>query len=180
MCAAARLPPDNNTEEYFRKRLDFFAASLNVRQTGAYMPSGQKRMTRQRLVILEELRGTRTHPTADELHHMVRARLPRVSLGTVYRNLDILAEEGAVLKLEPAGGGRRFDGSVLPHHHVRCVRCGRVADIMCPVSIPETDGLCPPGFRITAARVEFDGVCDFCAAAETRTAETQTEEVCDV
>ena len=60
-------------------------------------------MTRQRRVILEALRGTTSHPTADEVYEMVRRRLPRISLGTVYRNLEILSGEGLVAKLEMAG-----------------------------------------------------------------------------
>ena len=64
------------------------------------MAQVQTRMTRQRAVILEELRKTKSHPTADELYSIVRERLPRISLGTVYRNLDFLAETGEILKLE--------------------------------------------------------------------------------
>ncbi|MGE5577510.1 MAG: Fur family transcriptional regulator, partial [Syntrophothermus sp.] len=53
-------------------------------------------MTRQRQIILEELKNVTTHPTADEVYEMVRRRLPRISLGTVYRNLELLAEEGII------------------------------------------------------------------------------------
>jgi Fur family ferric uptake transcriptional regulator len=59
------------------------------------------RMTHQRQVILEEVRNTHSHPSADEIYARVRKRLPRVSLGTVYRNLDILASEGFIKKIEP-------------------------------------------------------------------------------
>jgi Fur family ferric uptake transcriptional regulator len=58
-------------------------------------------MTRQRRVILEELRKVNTHPSADEIYEIVRKRLPRISLGTVYRNLEILSESGDIQKLEP-------------------------------------------------------------------------------
>ena len=64
------------------------------------MSQPQTRMTRQRMVILEELRKVKTHPTADELYAMVRTRMPRISLGTVYRNLDFLTESKEILKLE--------------------------------------------------------------------------------
>ena len=73
------------------------------------MSQPQTRMTRQRMVILEELRKVKTHPTADELYAMVRTRMPRISLGTVYRNLDFLTESKEILKLESAGSIRRFD-----------------------------------------------------------------------
>ena len=63
----------------------------------------QLRMTQQRQVILEELRLCRSHPTADELYSRVRRRLPRISLGTVYRNLETLAERGLIRKMEVGG-----------------------------------------------------------------------------
>ena len=78
------------------------------------MAQPQTRMTRQRAVILEELRKVKTHPTADELYSIVRERLPRISLGTVYRNLDFLTESKEILKLESAGSIRRFDGDTRP------------------------------------------------------------------
>ncbi len=129
------------------------------------MTSPQKRVTRQRTIILEELRKNPIHPTADELYNLVRRRLPRVSLGTVYRNLDLLAEDGDILKLDSAGSSKRFDGTTTPHYHVRCLKCGRVADV--PVSVPSPDisAVHLPGFRITAARIEFDGLCDACASS---------------
>ena len=122
----------------------------------------QQRITRQRTILLEELRKTATHPTADELYHMVRQRLPRISLGTVYRNLDLLAEQGEILKLESAGSSKRFDGVTRPHYHARCQKCGRVVDIMLSVPIPDTRDILLPNFVITTVRLEFDGLCDAC------------------
>lgn len=123
------------------------------------------RMTKQRALILEELRGTTSHPTADEIYSMVRTKLPHISLGTVYRNLELLAESNQVLKLEYAGFQKRFDGNIEPHAHVRCERCGKVADVMehVPhVDVPE--GLEVPGFKINSARVEFFGICKDCTS----------------
>ena len=88
------------------------------------MAQPQTRMTRQRAVILEELRKVKTHPTADELYSIVRERLPRISLGTVYRNLDFLADTGEIRRLEAAGTTKRFDGDISWHQHVRCIHCG--------------------------------------------------------
>jgi Fur family transcriptional regulator, ferric uptake regulator len=91
------------------------------------MPTSPKRrMTSQRRIILEELRKTKTHPTADELYVVARKRLPKISLGTVYRNLDQLAESGEILKLEMCGCQKRFDGNTHEHFHARCQGCGRV------------------------------------------------------
>lgn len=127
----------------------------------------QTRMTRQRAVILEELRKTKSHPTADELYSIVRERLPRISLGTVYRNLDFLADSGEIRRLESAGSIKRFDGNMSSHQHVRCVSCGRIGDVIPPVKTPSFDGLEVEGFSsVHDARVEFDGLCDRCAAMQ--------------
>ena len=72
-----------------------------------------QRNSRQRQVILEELRKLTSHPTAAVLYAVVRRRLPKISLGTVYRNLELLARMGVVQKLELAGGEARFDGRSL-------------------------------------------------------------------
>ncbi len=128
----------------------------------------QTRMTQQRAVILEELRKLKTHPTADELYHIVRQRLPRISLGTVYRNLLFLTESGQILKLELSGSTNRFDANMQPHQHVRCVCCGCIGDIFPPVKTAEVDGMNVPGFaRILRSRIEYDGMCEECAKQTT-------------
>lgn len=121
------------------------------------------RMTSQRRIILEELRKVHTHPTVDELYTIVRARMPHISLGTVYRNLDLLAEMGEVLKIDSAGNMRRFDGRVDPHRHIRCQICGRVADVFSDrKDEPEISSVQVPGFKVTTVRVEYDGICEDC------------------
>ena len=88
-----------------------------------------QRITRQRVVILDELRKVRCHPTATGLYEIVRRQLPKVSLGTVYRNLELLARMGTIRKLEFSGTEARFDGDIGRHDHIRCVRCDRVDDV---------------------------------------------------
>ena len=127
------------------------------------MAQPQTRMTRQRMLILEELRGMCSHPTAEELYSRVRARMPHISLSTVYRNLEMLASAREILRLDSAGTIRRFDGNTMPHRHIKCTRCGRVADLpadSCPD--PEHDSLHVEGFTVTGVRVEFEGLCDEC------------------
>ncbi len=125
-----------------------------------------RRMTAQRQVILEELRRVKTHPSADELYEMVRRRLPRISLGTVYRNLELLAEQGSIARLDAAGGARRFDGDVSEHCHVRCLGCGAVADAgPSPPLGSERPAQAPPGYQITGRRLEFIGYCPVCRAS---------------
>lgn len=96
---------------------------------------GNVRMTAQRRVVLEELERSGSHPSADELYERVRERLPRISLATVYRNLELLAEKGLIRRLELGGTQMRFDAKTAAHYHLRCVGCGRVEDA--PVEVFE-------------------------------------------
>lgn len=124
----------------------------------------QTRQTRQRAVILEELQRSRQHPTAEEVYASVRERLPRISLGTVYRNLDFLAERGIIRRLGSNGGSRRFDGDMTPHQHVLCLRCGKVGDIFTDPAPPDLDCLSARGFaRITGAQTVYEGICESCS-----------------
>ncbi len=132
------------------------------------------RMTRQRRVILDELRKVTSHPTADEIYNMVRRRLPGISLGTVYRNLEILSDSGMIQKLESCGSARRYDGNVKMHYHVRCVRCGRVDDL--PLStLPALESAVRKGcgYEILGYRLEFMGVCPKCRKLPKTTKERQ-------
>jgi Fur family ferric uptake transcriptional regulator len=135
--------------------------SIKKKFVDAYMHS--LRSTEQRRIILEELKNAKTHPTANEVYDMVRKRLPRISLGTVYRNLEILSEAGLIQKLELAGTQKRFDGTVENHYHVRCLVCGRVEDLpMDP--IPSLDNALSgySGYKILWHRLEFMGLCPKC------------------
>jgi Fur family ferric uptake transcriptional regulator len=120
-------------------------------------------MTRQRQVILEELRKVSSHPTADEVYEMVRRRLPRVSLGTVYRNLEMLSERGMIQRLDVGGTRRRYDGNVGDHYHVRCVSCGRVEDVSVePAAGVENAVRGVSDYEILGHRLEFIGLCPQC------------------
>ena len=128
------------------------------------------RMTKQRQVILEELRMMHTHPTADELYERVRARLPRISLGTVYRNLEKLAGSGIIRRLDYSGSQMRFDGDLHGHQHIRCISCGRIEDIEgAPEPIRcDRELLTGTGYRLVERRVEYVGICPECDAREKR------------
>ena len=126
-------------------------------------PTTATRNTRQRTIILEELRKVRSHPTASELYRLVRRRKPRISLGTVYRNLERLADAGIIRTLEAGRSQRRFDGDMQEHHHVRCVECGRVGDVPArPVGDLAAAFRDLSDFRIVSWRLEFAGVCSAC------------------
>ena len=122
------------------------------------------RMTRQRKIILEELRKVNTHPSADEIYEMVRLRLPRISLGTVYRNLEILSELGKIQKLQLSGSLKRFDWNTNKHYHIRCVRCNRVDDApIAPLNQIEDELYESTVFEIIGHNLEFVGLCPECS-----------------
>ena len=126
----------------------------------------EPRMTRQRRVILEELRAAKSHPTADELFESVRQRLPRISLATVYRNLETLSECGMVKRLGPLGTQRRFDGDTSGHYHVRCRGCGSVADLQIePLAGLEEAARPNTDYELLGHELEFVGICPACSAA---------------
>lgn len=122
------------------------------------------RMTRQRSIILEVLRGTTSHPSADEIYEIVRKHLPRISLGTVYRNLEILCELGEIQKLETGGMLKRFDGNPKAHYHIRCVGCDRIVDAPVAPLIKASRAIhAATEYRIIGHRFEFLGVCPSCS-----------------
>jgi Fur family ferric uptake transcriptional regulator len=121
------------------------------------------RMTRQRQCILEELRKTRSHPNAEEVCQLVRRHLPRISLGTVYRNLEILSNCGMIQKLELAGWQRRYDGTVENHYHIRCAVCGRLQDLPLETLDFDLDSIRrKTDFEVYSHRLEFFGLCPEC------------------
>jgi Fur family ferric uptake transcriptional regulator len=126
-------------------------------------PAPLKRLTTQRQIILEELAKLKNNPTATEVYEMVRKRLPRVGLGTVYRNLDLMADKGIILKIEVGGTRKRFEAISKPHYHIRCSRCGKVEDM----DVLVNDDLVKAAakrclYQIMGHRVEFSGVCPDC------------------
>ncbi|MDJ0720868.1 MAG: transcriptional repressor [Desulfobacterales bacterium] len=121
------------------------------------------RMTRQRQGILEELRKDNNHPSADELFGRVRKQMPRISLGTVYRNLEILSELGEIQTIQMAGSLKRFDGVAENHYHIRCVNCDRLIDAPVQVSKALENAVqVRTDFRILGHQVEFTGICPEC------------------
>lgn len=126
-------------------------------------PTSMIRLTTQRQIILEELSKVKTHPTASELYDMVRKRLPRIGLGTVYRNLELMADSGMILKIEVGGTQKRFDATTDEHYHIRCSTCGKVDDIDVPV-IKELANYAAKttSYQILGHHVEFSGICESC------------------
>ncbi len=121
------------------------------------------RSTKQKTLILEVLRGLTTHPTADELYLLLRNKMPNISLGTIYRNLENLSKSGKICKLEMAGTQKRFDGRIDEHLHVRCIGCGAVADLADEVLPNIEDRLLKESdYEILGYSLEFSGLCPEC------------------
>jgi len=123
-------------------------------------------MTQQRRTILDELGKLTSHPTAEELYRLVRHKLPKISIATVYRNLEILSDEGLIWKMDVAGAQRRFDATTANHYHIRCGECGRVDDVhMAPIATIEETAKKISGYQVLTHRVEFVGICPDCAGS---------------
>jgi len=94
------------------------------------------RNTRQRGVILDILKASCEHPTAETIYREARRVLPNISLGTVYRNLNFLRDQRAVREIRPSdGGSARFEGMDTPHAHFHCVHCNALLDIRLPSTL---------------------------------------------
>ncbi len=120
-------------------------------------------MTHQREIILEELKRLRTHPTADELYEIVKKRLPRISLATVYRNLEQLSAAGIIQKLDFVGRQMRYDGDISKHSHIRCVECGSVADVRTnPIQGIDQAVVDACGYKVLDYHLDFLGLCPIC------------------
>jgi Fe2+ or Zn2+ uptake regulation protein len=133
------------------------------------------RMTHQREVLIEELGKLKGHPTADILYERIKKKLPRISLATVYRNLEILSEAGMIRKLEISGRQKRFDRDIDHHSHVYCIQCQRIDNIKLDqkqVLAPESEE--GKGYIISGYRIEFSGLCPDCQNKNTRTKQRRT------
>ena len=123
------------------------------------------RPSKQRKRILELLRSTDTHPTASWIYDRLKKEFPALSLGTVYRNLRILQEQGEITHLDFGSTFDRFDGRVEPHYHFICERCGKITDVMVP-ALKDIEGSFSPelGGKVLRHRIEFFGICSYCLA----------------
>jgi len=121
------------------------------------------RETKQRSAILGFLKDTRSHPTADQIYEAVRKKIPNISKGTVYRNLQVLADNGIVSVLDIRGPLSRYELRQEAHYHFRCETCGRVYDLDEPVDLGLEDRISKrTGFLVSGHQTEFRGRCADC------------------
>jgi Fur family ferric uptake transcriptional regulator/Fur family peroxide stress response transcriptional regulator len=131
-------------------------------------PTTELRMTGNRQVVLEVLRSTKSHPTAQDVFLAARELQPQIGFATVYRTLDWLVQHGLAQEVHrDKDGAAHYDANVTRHDHAICSRCGRIVDTEAPLhalayAIIER----ATGFRVDWHATEFSGLCVKCAAAE--------------
>ncbi len=125
-----------------------------------------KRYSRQRELIYHAILQTNRHPTAEMVYQWLKPTCPNLSLGTVYRNLNLLAEEGLLIRMPfPV---ERYDARTFPHPHFRCQECGEVYDMALPYNSALDAGAASAqkDFRIDSHDLTFTGLCPNCRRAE--------------
>ena len=124
------------------------------------------RITPQRQAILEIIHEEGGHLSADEIYYLARRKVPRLSLSTVYRSLDLLKELDLVSELQLAGDHCRYEALNLEHQHLVCLGCGAVVEFLCSHCSEVHRALADQHrFRITSSRVELFGYCEECIEA---------------
>lgn len=120
-------------------------------------------LTRQRAAVFNYLSEVEYHPTAEEVYLAVKRKLPKLSLATVYKNLEKLVECGAASKLTYGDGAARYDIRTDHHHHTRCLECGEVRDFDSASGTELLQQLKPrSGFTVKDYRLELLGHCRDC------------------
>jgi len=120
-------------------------------------------LTPQRLAIYQLLAGDDTHPGAEDIYRRLKPSLPSLSLGTVYRTLELLEAQGLILRVDAFSDQARFDANLDPHHHLICIGCHRVIDFQDDRlrSLPLADADVH-GFRVVTHRIHLVGYCTVC------------------
>lgn len=123
--------------------------------------------SRQREAVMNYLRSTTSHPTAETVYLKIREEFPKISLGTVYRNLNLLAEQGEILRLRCGDGVEHFDATTEPHNHFICRTCGSVLDLQMK-SIERIDEIAAENFpgEIDGHEIYFYGTCHRCLSTK--------------
>jgi Fe2+ or Zn2+ uptake regulation protein len=119
----------------------------------------KKRMTNQKRIILEYLKSTKDHPSAEMIFKKVKKKLPQISLGTVYRILNEFKEEGKIVEIPEKVS--RFDGNTLPHAHFICQKCKRIYDVFEDFKILKKKKL--KVGKINNFQIFFYGICKKCS-----------------
>lgn len=127
----------------------------------------KRRMTKQRSVIYEYLKAHKTHPTANDVYQALVKEHPEMSLATVYRNLNLLADMGMLQKITMPSAPDRFDGDLSPHYHFLCTKCGDIHDIFISYD-KDLDALARENtpHEVFEHEVYFKGICSNCKGTQ--------------
>ena len=121
------------------------------------------RSTRQRSIILKVLKDTDTHPTAGWIFEKVKQHCSNISLGTIYRNLNLLKDKGIIRELKFGKTTARYDANIEAHHHIFCLECRKLEDVNCSVHPELTKAVEEEnGYTIVSHQLEFSGICPEC------------------
>jgi len=127
------------------------------------VPIKKNKKTKQRAAILKTLRSTQSHPTAFWIYEQVKKEIPDISLGTVYRNLNLLRDKGEILQLDFLRPLSHFDGRAEPHYHFVCNNCRSILDLTEPVNTQLNNILAnETGLKVFSHHLEFEGLCHNC------------------
>lgn len=136
------------------------------------------RYSKKREAILSALQNTKTHPSAEWVYQTLKPTHPDLSLGTVYRNLALFRQQGAVKSVGVVDGQERFDADTSNHHHFVCERCGSVLDLeFAPQGEEQWDGAVSGQykFKVTHHELTFYGTCQLCQTAQDHNNEEDNE-----
>ena len=119
---------------------------------------------RKRNAILDALRRSHAHPSAEDLHASLQAEHPDISLATVYRNLSMFKKQGIIQSLGTVGGIERFDGNTAPHVHFVCNGCSAILDLpeLTPPEELRSAAAKGVGGQVSACQLTFSGLCGTC------------------
>jgi len=124
-------------------------------------------MTKQKKVILDILRSVDSHPTAEWIYNKAKEQIPDLSLGTVYRNLNLLRDNGEIMELNYGSEQSHYDGNAKNHYHFKCSQCGNIYDVdLGLIRNIESKAENRSGHKIEGHRLEFYGICRDCLAAD--------------
>ena len=140
--------------------------ALQPGQVTALLRERGSRITPQRRAILNIIQKQGGHLSADEIYHLARREVPRLSLSTVYRTLELLKDLDLVSELHLAGDHYRYEVQSREHQHLVCLNCGKVIEFQCAHCAAIHRKLADQhSFKITSGRVELFGYCDECSKA---------------
>lgn len=125
--------------------------------------TGDLRLTPQRQAVLDALRESPDHPTAQDVIDRVRRTSPGIGAATVYRALNLLVEQGQALELDLGDTAARYDANTTRHDHVVCERCGAATDVDAPLPAGLAERVSSvSGFTVTGHDLRFRGLCPTC------------------